>query len=179
MWNPEKYQQAIMFAGEAHAGQLFPGSQASYVVHLAEGSIEILHACARAPGDWDVDLAMQCALLHDSIEDTKTTYDEVEVAFGAQVAKGVLALTKNDHLPKSEQMMDSLTRIRETGQPEVAMVKLADRITNLQSPPHYWDKVKIAHYREEARVILDQLGFASAFLAQRLKDKIDAYARFL
>lgn len=179
MWNPEHYQKAIYFAGEAHAGQLFPGSKASYVVHLAQVAMEVMHAWTQAPGGWDADLAVQCALLHDCLEDTPTPYAEVAKVFGEPVAKGVLALTKDEHLPKSEQMMDSLTRIRKDGRPEIAMVKLADRITNLQSPPHYWEKPKIARYQEEARVILDQLGFASEFLADRLKHKIDAYSRFL
>ena len=178
MWNPEHYQRAIMFAGTAHATQLFPGTQANYVVHLAQVTMEVLHAWAQAPGDWDVDLAMQCALLHDCLEDTPTSYEQLADRFGEPVAQGVKALTKDEHLPKTEQMMDSLTRIRKTGKAEVAMVKLADRITNLQEPPHYWDKAKIASYQSEARVILDQLGFASQFLAARLEAKIEAYGRF-
>jgi (p)ppGpp synthase/HD superfamily hydrolase len=40
----------------------------------------------------NADLAIQCALLHDVIEDTPTTCQEVEQQFGAAVAKGVLAL---------------------------------------------------------------------------------------
>lgn len=179
MWNPELYQKASMFAGAAHAGQVFPGSTANYFVHLAQVTMEVLHAWGQAPGDWDVNLAMQCALLHDCIEDTATTYEQVLAAFGERVATGVLALTKDEHLPKAEQMMDSLSRIRATGLPEVAMVKLADRISNLQAPPHYWDKAKIAKYQAEARVILDQLGFASEFLAGRLREKIEAYGEWV
>jgi (p)ppGpp synthase/HD superfamily hydrolase len=38
------------------------------------------------------------------------------------------------------------------------MVKLADRITNLQPPPGYWDAEKIERYREEGRAILNELG---------------------
>lgn len=179
MWNPELYQQAITFAGEAHATQLFPGTKANYVVHIAEVAMEILHAWGQAPGEWDVNLAMQCALLHDTLEDTDVTYEQLVEKFGEPVAQGVLALTKNEHLPKAEQMMDSLTRIRGGGKAEIAMVKLADRITNLQSPPHDWNQAKIAKYRAEAQVILDQLGFAQDFLARRLAEKIDAYQRFL
>lgn len=178
MWNPEDYQRAIAFAGVAHAEQCLPGSPASYVVHLAQVAMEILHAWEVAPGDWDVNLAMQCALLHDCLEDTATPYHLLEKSFGPSVAQGVQALSKNAELPKEEQMMDSLSRIRQ--QPyEIAMVKLADRITNLQSPPRHWDKAKIARYQEEARLILDQLGHANAFLAQRLQAKIEAYHTFV
>ena len=83
------------------------------------------------------DLAVVCALLHDTVEDTPTPLDEIAAKFGNDVAAGVSALTKNDKLPKPEQMADSLRRIREQP-PEIAVVKLADRITNLSEPPHYW-----------------------------------------
>ena len=85
---------------------------------------------------------------------------------------------KNKKLPgKQEQMLDSLQRIKQ--QPlEVGMVKLADRITNLQPPPHYWTKEKINSYREEAQIILDTLGCSNEFLAQRLADKIKNYQQY-
>jgi (p)ppGpp synthase/HD superfamily hydrolase len=72
-------------------------------------------------------------------------------------------------------MRDSLARIR--AQPaEVWMVKLADRITNLQAPPHYWTREKIRAYRAEAREIHAQLGAACDVLGPRLLEKIEAYA---
>ncbi|PKL80289.1 MAG: bifunctional (p)ppGpp synthetase/guanosine-3',5'-bis(diphosphate) 3'-pyrophosphohydrolase [Candidatus Melainabacteria bacterium HGW-Melainabacteria-1] len=179
MWNPEHYQRAIAFAGEAHAAQLYPGSKANYVVHLAQVTMEILHAWAQAPGDWDVDLAMQCALLHDCLEDTDTPYTALEAAFGERIAKGVQALSKDESLPKAERMLDSLNRIKSLGMPEIAMVKLADRITNLQAPPRGWDQAKIARYRDEAGLILAQLGHASDFLASRLQHKIAAYRHYI
>lgn len=178
MWSPEHYQQALLFAGVAHAGQTYPGTEASYVVHLAQVAMEIQHAWTLAPGDWNVDLALQCALLHDCLEDTATPYAALEARFGPAVAQGVQALSKNPDLPKAEQMNDSLQRIK-ASPPEIAMVKLADRITNLQNPPPHWDSAKIAQYQAEARVILAELGFANAFLAERLQSKIDAYSHFL
>lgn len=58
------------------------------------------------------------------------------------------------------------------------MVKLADRITNLQAPPHYWKPEKIRAYRAEAVEIHAQLGAACDVLGPRLLDKIAAYAVF-
>jgi (p)ppGpp synthase/HD superfamily hydrolase len=123
----------------------------------------------------DPDLAVQCALLHDVLEDTPATYAEVAARFGVAVADGVLALTKNKALPsKAEQMADSLTRIRQ--QPsEVWIVKLADRITNLQPPPAHWDAAKIADYQAESGTILDALGEADGWMAERLRGKIAGY----
>jgi len=97
--------------------------------------------------------------------------------FGAAVADGVRALSKDPALPKPEAMADSLRRIRQ--QPvEVWMVKLADRINNLQRPPEYWAAEKIYAYQAEAEKILQALGAASPFLAARLREKIDAYGAF-
>jgi len=51
--------------------------------------------------------------------------------------KNKLALTKNENLPKEQQISDSLTRIKKRSF-EAWAVKLADRITNLQIPPSVW-----------------------------------------
>jgi (p)ppGpp synthase/HD superfamily hydrolase len=123
-------------------------------------------------------LAVQCALLHDVIEDTGVTVDQISAAFGEQVAQGVLALSKDDTLPQARQMPDSLERIRQ--QPvEVWMVKLADRIANLSPPPHYWTREKRERYRQEALDIHAALHQASASLGQRLLAKIDEYKSYL
>jgi (p)ppGpp synthase/HD superfamily hydrolase len=59
------------------------------------------------------------------------------------------------------------------------MVKLADRISNLQPPPRHWSKDRIRDYHREAQVIHDALKDASAFLAGRLRLKIKEYAAFV
>jgi (p)ppGpp synthase/HD superfamily hydrolase len=176
-WSQETYLTTYLFAAQAHLGQLVPGTQVSYLMHLSIVSMEVIAALRCEPGH-EEDLAVQCALLHDVIEDTSRTYPEVEAAFGPAVAAGVSALTKDTSLDKATQMAHSLERIRL--QPtEVWMVKMADRICNLQPPPHYWTVEKRSRYREEAREILNALGSASPYLAARLRDKIDSYAVYL
>jgi (p)ppGpp synthase/HD superfamily hydrolase len=109
-------------------------------------------------------------------EDTSTPPGELEAAFGRQLADGVSALTKNPSLDKPAAMRDSLDRILR--QPaEVAMVKLADRITNLAPPPPRWTVDKISAYRAEAVLIADTLGAASSLLAARLRQRIARYGR--
>jgi (p)ppGpp synthase/HD superfamily hydrolase len=100
------------------------------------------------------------------------------LAFGEDVAAGVSALSKDGTLPKAGQMADSLQRILACP-PEVAWVKLADRIINLREPPHYWSKDKRAAYRAEAGLILERLGHTSATLAARLRAKIAEYERYV
>jgi len=179
MWNPDKYQAAILFAAQAHLGQTFAGQELPYLVHLAQVTMEVMRALCQESEGLDADLAVQCALLHDTLEDTDTTYAELASHFGEAVAQGVQALGKNPDLPKTERMADSLQRILKLQRREVAMVKLADRITNLQQPPAHWSREKKRAYQAEALVILSELGAAHAWLAQRLADKIEAYTTYL
>jgi (p)ppGpp synthase/HD superfamily hydrolase len=172
-WSQDSYIKAYKFAANAHRGQTVPGTDLPYITHLSFVSMEVIAALHAGQGR-DENLAVQCALLHDVIEDTEVTYRQVEQEFGSSVAGGVSALSKDKTLAKELQMADSLRRIRQQP-PEIWMVKLADRITNLQPPPSHWTKDKIEKYREEAIEILDTLGEASDFLASRLREKIDGY----
>lgn len=172
-WSQDAYLEAYRFAAEAHLGQRYPGTEISYLMHLSFVSMEVLAALAVEDHD-DGDLALRCALLHDTVEDTERTREQLAERFGEAVAAGVSALTKDETLPKTERMADSLRRIREQPR-EVWLVKLADRISNLAPPPAHWDAAKIAAYREEAREILAALGEASPFLGARLSARIDAY----
>lgn len=177
-WDQDKYLEAWNFASAIHNGQTLPGSKIPYINHLGLVAMEASATIANE-GIKQPNLLVLCALLHDSIEDTSTTFNIIKNTFSIDVAKGVLALTKNSELPsKHEQMQDSINRIKD--QPiEVWMVKLCDRITNLQAPPKHWNKDKISQYQREARLILSQLGEASQFLAKRLRNKIDAYEQYL
>ena len=98
--------------------------------------MEILVAAPRTR-DFDLIYAVQVALLHDTIEDTETTFDDLKHLFGEDIAKAVQSLSKNKELPKDKQVPDSLRRIKDL-QKEVWAVKLADRITNLQPAPPGW-----------------------------------------
>ncbi|GAB1542243.1 HD domain-containing protein [Scytonema sp. NUACC21] len=176
-WLQETYIKAYRFAALAHLGQKVPGTEISYIQHLSFVSMEII-AALNVETERDGNLAVQCALLHDIIEDTNVTFEQIESKFGLRVANGVLALTKNSSLEKSLQMLDSLQRIKEQP-PEIWMVKLADRISNLLPPPHHWTQEKIIRYREEAIVIHEALKDASPFLGSRLADKIENYKAFI
>ncbi len=172
-WSQDFYIQAYKFAANAHRGQTVPGTELPYIMHLSFVSMEVIAALGAEPRR-DGNLALQCALLHDVIEDTEVTHQQVEQEFGRMVADGVSALSKDKTLAKELQMADSLRRIRQ--QPsEIWVVKLADRITNLQPPPSHWTREKIEQYRAEAIEILNALGEASDLLAVRLREKIDGY----
>ena len=171
------YQKAIKFAAAKHAAQnqTIPGTNLPYVVHLSNVAMEILIASFHSE-NFDLGFAVQVALLHNTLEDTSTTFEELETKFGVEIAKGVLALTKNEKLPKEEQIKDCLKRIKLL-QSEVWAVKLADRITNLQPPPPHWSKERKINYRDEARLIVSELRDCNEYLARRLEEKIEEYGR--
>lgn len=165
---------AWIFAAETHAKQTMPGSECPYLQHLGHVAMEILqaHQYQALP---DLNLAMMCAILHDSIEDQGVSHDLLVQKFSQAVADGVLALSKRDDLPKAEAMADSLARIR-LQPPSVWCVKLADRISNLSSPPPpHWSGGKAALYAGEGETILGALGDAHVYLAERLRQKIGRY----
>jgi (p)ppGpp synthase/HD superfamily hydrolase len=178
IWDQDKYIEAWNFVSTLHNGQTIPGRDIPYINHLGLVTMEAIAAIAHENIN-QPNLFIVCALLHDSIEDTSIEYKDIKDLFGIDIANGVLSLTKDKELPsKNEQMLDSITRIKK--QPiEVWMVKLCDRITNLQAPPEHWNKAKIAQYQSEARLILDHLGKASPFLAKRLVTKINHYDQYL
>ncbi|SCY05714.1 HD domain-containing protein [Desulfoluna spongiiphila] len=179
VWNQDLILAAWNFASKAHNGQTMPGTDIAYINHIGTVSMEVMAAITSDPACTDnPNLAVLCALLHDTIEDTDISFETVVEGFGAEVAKGVQALSKDKGLPgKREQMADSLVRIRQQPK-EVWMVKLADRITNLQAPPSHWNREKISFYRDEAKTILDALGPANATLAERLRNKIENYVQY-
>jgi len=174
MWDADAYKRALDFAARAHAKQTMQGSDLPYVVHLTKVAQEVMRASAEEPSI-DATLAVTCALLHDCIEDAGVTKEQLAAQFGPKVADGVEALTKRESVPKGERMRDSLERI--AAQPrEIAMVKLADRITNLEPAPAHWSPEKRAAYREEAKQILAALQGRCAWLEARLAQKIAEYA---
>jgi len=169
------YQKALRYAAEKHAlqQQTLPDSIIPYAVHVSNVAMEILIAATHSK-DFDTEFAIQVALLHDVLEDTEVTAEELTTLFGIAVTTGVQALTKNTDLPHEEQMKDSLQRIKNCV-PEVGAVKLADRITNLQEPPLSWSMDKRQHYLQESCLILKELCRTNEYLEKRLALKIEGY----
>ncbi len=179
MFSQEKYLKALHYAAKAHGEQKTPDGE-PYITHLVSVAMEVMHACQEGKiEDKKADLAITVALLHDTIEDTDVTYDDLYTTFSAEVAEGVDALTKDKTLPtKKEQMEDSINKLLTQGY-EIQMVKLADRITNMQKPPESWDGQKIFNYHKEAKFILSCLKNSNLHLSKRLEEKINNYIVYI
>ena len=179
MFDQEYYLKALNFAALAHKEQKTPKGL-PYLTHLSAVAMEVIHAIFESKiEEKSANLSVICALLHDVIEDTSFTYDDIFDEFGFDVAEGVDALTKDKTLPsKKKQMAESLNKLLQ--QPySVQMVKLADRISNLQEPPEHWDTQKIEDYLSESKLILSCLKNANIYLSKRLEEKIEAYKKYL
>lgn len=126
----------------------------------------------------DATYMLTCAALHDVLEDTNIKYAEIVSLFGERVAEGVSALTKNKLLPKEDQIPESIQRIRKQPK-EIWMVKLADRIANLNEPPIFWANAKRAKYLDASHIIYEELKTSNYLLAQRILSKMENYKTYI
>ena len=176
MINQDNITKAWFFASRVHKEQFYPGEKLPYITHIGNVMMEIMAVASRLE---NAELAIICAILHDTIEDTPTTYTDIKKEFGKSVADGVMALSKNEKLEtKREKMLDSLMRIKQQPK-EIWVVKMADRVANLSKPPHYWNAEKIRAYWDEAQIILENLSVADEVIATRLISKIEDYVKYL
>ena len=117
-------------AAEAHAGQLRNSGEA-YISHpLAVATI------LASLGLDDVTIAS--ALLHDAVEDTAVKLEELEVAFGPEVASIVDGVTKLDRVRFDSRQAQQAATMRKmlvamAKDPRVLLIKLADRLHNMQT----------------------------------------------
>jgi len=174
--NSDLYHKALRLAAWAHYGKVTKFGD-PYITHPVAAAEEVM-AAVMAGEEADIDLASVVALLHDVVEKSDVTLKSIRRDFGQAVAEGVDAMSKNPQLPKEEQLRDSLMRILEQPK-EIAMVKLADRISSMLPPPEGWPPEKIKTITDNALMVLQMLGDASPLLQKRLKKKIKFYQSVL
>lgn len=174
MINQDRVNEALLFAAIKHEGLKMKQPDVSYVAHLQGVCLEAVGGCINSSAEINLEKVIILALLHDTIEDTDATYEEIKDMFGKDIADGVLALTKDNSVPHEDRMKDSLRRIKQQSV-EVSIVKLADRIFNLKDVPVKWNERKVEEYKVQANLILEELGNANEYLARRLQSKIKNY----
>jgi guanosine-3',5'-bis(diphosphate) 3'-pyrophosphohydrolase len=109
-------------------------------------------------------------LLHDTIEDTKTTGTELRRLFGTRVAGIVAEVTDNKRLPKERRKELQIDHAGSLSQ-NVKQVKLADKICNLRdilaSPPKDWSIQRKRQYFDWAKKVIDQVRGTNSKLERR------------
>jgi (p)ppGpp synthase/HD superfamily hydrolase len=144
---------AARFAAERHAGQKRKGlAKEPYINHL----IEVAELIAASSEKLDANLVM-AGLLHDTIEDTDTTAQELEERFGSDVTGLVLEATDDKSLPKETRKALQIESAPHKS-PRAQTLKLADKVSNLRSilasPPAEWSPERRRQYAEWARQVV-------------------------
>ena len=125
-------QKAIEFAAMKHEGHVRKGTTIPYFTHVME-AMEIV---SRMTEDEEVRAA---AVLHDTLEDTPTTKDELIHFFGGRVAGLVAAESENKrkNRPETEtwpeRKLETIRHLEEVQDPEIRRIALGDKLSNVRA----------------------------------------------
>ncbi|TIB70610.1 hypothetical protein E3Q23_01800 [Wallemia mellicola] len=120
---------------------------------------------------------LQAAILHDTIEDTNTSLQELQHYFGNKVASIVLECTDDKGLPKAARKQAQINKAKSVSL-EAKRVKLADKLYNLRdlqrSAPTNWSTSRIKEYFIWARKVTSQIEDASQGISRNLNEVYEA-----
>ena len=144
--------RAAHFAAIKHTDQRRKGErQEPYFNHLSDvAQILAEHTNGEDP------ILIAGGLLHDTLEDTETTYDELVAEFGAEIADLVREVTDDTTLPKTERKRLQIENAPHKS-PRAKMIKIADKISNIKSiktsPPSHWTEERKQEYINWAKLV--------------------------
>jgi guanosine-3',5'-bis(diphosphate) 3'-pyrophosphohydrolase len=117
--------EAVSFAARAHRHQIRKDGQTPYVAHVFRVCLIVRHVFGI-----DDPRALMAAALHDAVEDTTTDFDNLEEAFGREVAEWATLLCKDKRRPDEEREEEYVARLVRAPW-QVKVCKLADVFDNL------------------------------------------------
>ena len=152
----QRILEAAQFAARHHATQKRKGEAGEpYINHL----IEVAELIVSNSDLLDTNLVM-AAFLHDVVEDTAVTPQELEQRFGHDVLSLVMEVTDDKSLPKEMRKAKQIENAHQQS-PRAQILKLADKISNLRallsSPPANWSVQRKLEYFEWARAVVSRL----------------------
>lgn len=161
--------RAARFAKEAHEGQVRKYSGLPYIIHPARvaGRAALLAGASEA--------IVAAAYLHDAVEDTDVTFEQVEALFGGEVGSLVFELTtprdlKGNRAERKRQQRELLSVVSSTAKE----IKMLDRIDNLGDLARDDSGDFARVYAKESMLLLSVIGDANRVLADELMRAIDA-----
>jgi (p)ppGpp synthase/HD superfamily hydrolase len=165
--------QALRFSAAKHRDQRRKGRGASpYINH----PIEVAEVLATVGGVKDI-AVLAAAILHDTLEDTRTTSAELEAQFGADIRQLVEEVTDDKTLPKNERKRLQVERASHKSD-RAKLIKIADKICNLQditnSPPEGWPTERRAEYFDWAERVVAGARGVSRDLERRFDQVLQA-----
>ena len=146
--------KAANFSAQKHSTQRRKDKDASpYINH----PISVALAIAQIGGVDDPEI-LAAALLHDTLEDTETTPEELEAEFGKKVCDYVLDVTDDKTLPKHERKRRQIEHAKKISK-GAALIKLGDKISNVtdvtNNPPADWDINRRKQYLDWAEKVIE------------------------
>jgi (p)ppGpp synthase/HD superfamily hydrolase len=126
VYSPKLYD-AITLAAKAHHGQVRKGTEIPYLVHpLAVAGILIQANCAEH--------LVIAGILHDTLEDTPVTLEEIRSQFGREVADLVVALSEPDKkAPWEERKAHTIDHLEQVATLDALLVAVADKLDNMRA----------------------------------------------
>ena len=146
--------KAAHFSAQKHSTQRRKDENESpYINH----PISVALAIAQIGGVDDPEI-LAAALLHDTLEDTETTPEELEDEFGKKVCEYVLDVTDDKTLPKDERKRRQIEHAKKISN-GAALIKLGDKISNvtdvINNPPEDWDNNRRKEYLDWAEKVIE------------------------
>jgi guanosine-3',5'-bis(diphosphate) 3'-pyrophosphohydrolase len=146
--------KAVNFAADKHRDQRRKNVESSpYINH----SIQVADLIARV-GEVDDLAVLMAAVLHDSVEDTETSFEELEKLFGLEVSDLVAEVTDDKSLSKAERKKEQIAHTV-TMTNRAKLIKLADKTCNVRdvahSPPEDWDLKRRIEYLDWASKVIE------------------------
>ncbi|KAG5669868.1 hypothetical protein PVAND_000159 [Polypedilum vanderplanki] len=165
----KKYTKCMNFAAKKHSTQRRKDSEETpYINH----PIGVANIIANEGDVTDLDVLM-AALLHDTVEDTDCSFDEIEEHFGADVCNIVKEVTDDKSLPKMERKRLQIEHAK-TSSSKAKLVKLADKLYNLRDlqreMPIGWTKERVDEYFIWAKKVVDNLRGTNLKLETKLDE---------
>lgn len=122
--------EAASFAARAHQGHFRKDDKTPYISHPFRVCLILRHVFGVADPE-----TLMAGLLHDTIEDTRTDFDDLKDEFGSEVAAWVDALSKDKRKPEDEREAAYCQTLAKAS-PQVRLCKLADLFDNLMDLPN-------------------------------------------
>jgi guanosine-3',5'-bis(diphosphate) 3'-pyrophosphohydrolase len=159
--------RALEFAAVKHRDQRRKDNVSPYINHPIALANVLSEAGVADP------VVIAAALLHDTIEDTQTTWQELRGEFGDEIADVVLEVTDVKWTHKALRKRLQETKARHASG-RARLVKLADKICNLRDlvghPPAGWSLERKQQYFDWAKKVVDQLRGTHAQLEKRFDE---------
>jgi GTP diphosphokinase / guanosine-3',5'-bis(diphosphate) 3'-diphosphatase len=152
--NPALLLQALSFASIKHRDQRRKDARSSpYINHPIA-----VAAVLAGEGSVQDETLLVAAVLHDTVEDTGTSFAELMEHFGADVEGYVRELTDDKSLPKAERKQLQIVHAR-SASPGARQLKIADKICNVRditaSPPVFWSRKRRREYLDWAEQVVE------------------------